>query len=404
MVLLELLPLACLADTINFGLLRGTLGVQAGLEFTDNLNNSESDRISNVDWILGPTFNGGLTLPIHIAGTGGEQMTIRTGFAYNEKYSLNGNGHTRSFSSPVTAELFVPLTVGLWRLSLSDSFSFKNDELELAVGLNEATTEQYRNLVAVNASRNFGKATISLRGDRTDTISPTDPDQETTVYQFSFTPSLLIRDRYSLFWANTYALTYQADPDLQDSEGWSSSIGVSGLLTPRLSGVISIGFSHSRIKSQVLGPGDGIFGGIFDKEVLRADNVDGITSSIGLSYANELNPNTTYSISMFNSPGVTAVLKSSSVTEVYGATLRINHLLTPTVTLSPAFTWTHAESLGRDSSGEVTDLFAIQLGLRRRFTANLTGNFNYQYVLRSSNQPDSNYDVNRLSIRINYTF
>jgi hypothetical protein len=392
------------ADTINFGLLRGTLGVQSGFEWTDNLDNSETDRKENVYWTFGPVFNGGMTLPIRIAGTGGEQMVVQTGFSYSEKYSLNGNGREQSFSSPVTTQVIIPLRIGLWQVSLTDFFAFSNDDLERAVALNESTTEQYNNRAAMTVSRNFGKAVISLQGERRDIFSPKNPEDEETVYQFSITPALLIRDRYSLFWANTYALTYQQDPDSQDSEGWSSAVGISGMLTPQLSGSISVGYAHTSIKKKVIGPGDGIFGGIFDKKFLRPDNVDGITSSIGLSYVNPLNPYTTYSISVFNSPGVTAVLKDSSITEVYGVSLGINHLLTPTITLSPGFTWTHAEYVGRDSAGEVTDLFSARLTLSRRFTANLSGSMDYQYILRDSNLPGSSYYVNRFAIRMTYMF
>jgi len=392
------------AENINFGPLRGTLGVQAGLEYTDNLNNSQSNRVSNIDWLFGPTFNGGIRLPIHFAGTGGEELTINTGLSYSERYSLNGNRHTRSFSSPVTADIYIPVAFGNWRLTIGDSFTFKNDVLEEAVALNQSTTERYQNTLNANLTRSFGKAALTLSGSRTDTISPTDPDLDQTVYQVSFTPSFLIREYYSIFWENSYAWNYLADPDLQDSEGWSSSIGVSGQITPSLNGVMSVGFAHSHIKSAVVGPGDGIFGGVFDPVVKKSDNVDGITSSAALSYSHPLNPNTSYSVSAFNSPGVTAVLKNSSITEVYGMGLIVTHRLTPKVTLSPAFRWTHMEAAGRDNSGQKTDLFSVQLSLQRVISQRILMGLSYIYVSRYSNQPGSTYDVNRLTLKMNYTF
>ncbi|MEI6083978.1 MAG: hypothetical protein WCS70_06720 [Verrucomicrobiota bacterium] len=397
------------AQNINLGPLKGTLGVQAGLEYTDNLNNSETNRVTDFKWRFGPTFNGGLTIPIHIAGTGGEEMTISTGFAYSEEYSLNGNGSTRNFSSPVTADVYIPVAFGEWKLVVNESFTFENNNLDAAVAINESTQsfQQYNNNLSVGLTRNFGRASITFGGGRRDTIAPSEPSLEETVYNFSVTPAFLIRENYSIFWSTSYSLTYQADSQLQDSYGYSSSVGVNGQLTPYLNGTVSVGYSYAHLKTQVIGPGSGIFGGIFDPVTLRADNIEGVTTTIALSYAHPLNPNTSYSISVFNSPGVTSTLTDSSIQSSYGGGLNITHQLTPSTTLSPSFNYFHSQDAGRQPPGataQSTDVFSAQMRLSRTITSRITVTMDYQYILRSSNLPGGNYYVNQVNVYTGYTF
>lgn len=393
----------CFAQNVHWGLLHGNLGIETGLEYTDNLNNNTND-VNNVYWLCTPTFDGGIDLPINIGGDDGEQMSIHTGLSYDQKYSLNGNKSEGGFHTPATANVHIPLSFGEWKIEVDERFSYQNDLLNAAFALNQAQSKQANNALTAALTRSFGKASITVAGSREDLISFTDPNQDTTTYQVSFTLTLLIRDAYSIFWSSTYALTYMTDPKLQDSEGYSSSIGVSGQITPYLNGVVSVGFAHTHLKETVLGPGTGIFGGIFDRKTVAPDNTDGITSSIGLSYSHPLNPYTTYSFSAFNSPGVTALLRSSSITEVYGMGLNITHQLTPKVALSPSFTYTHAQTVGRSSSGEVTDLFSVRLSLQRSISEKLRASVDYSYSSRFSSLPGSTYDRNDVSVRLIYTF
>jgi hypothetical protein len=391
-------------QALDFGPFYGAFGFEAGLEYTDNLENSETNRITNVYWLAGPVFNGGLKLPIRLAGVGGEQMSISTGAAYNRKYSLNGNKNEDGFSAPVVVNTVIPIRLWQWYLQLSDSFTFQNEPLETTVAISEATTEDYNNQAAATFSRNFGRSSINFAASRQDKFSPDTPETEETNYQFSVTPSFLIRENYSIFWATTFGVYLPKDNTKQESRGVTTAIGVSGQLTPYLSGNISVGYGISWLDRVVLGPGDGIFGGIFDKRDIPDDQVNGITSSIGLNYGHPLSPNTTYSISVFRSPGVTAVLKDSNITEIYGVNLGLSHRLRPTVTLSPTFGWVHAEDVGKGGDGEVTDLFFFAIGFSRQLTSRVAFTADYRFQHRLSNLEGEDYLVNQVTCKFRYTF
>lgn len=394
---------------INWWLFHGTLGYESGFEYTDNLDNNTA-YTENVYWFHRPVIEGGIELPIPIqiqssaTGSEADTLTINTGVSYDVKYSASGNKRQDGFSSPVSADLRIPFSIGNWKILVTDGFSFKNNNLEAAVQVNEESIEQYQNLAAINVTRNYGAMVISMSAQRTDDWSPGNPDLENTVQQVTFTPGILIRNTYTLFWQNSYAWVHQVSRSLQDSEGYASSIGVSGQLAPTLNGTVSLGYSHSTLKQKVTGPGDGIFGGIFDPKIIEKDNVDGVTSILALNYAHPVNPNTAYTLSLYYTPGVTAVLKNSSLNTTYGVVVSIAHRLTKTVTLEPVFRWTHSEAVGRSSSGEVTDVFGVTFGLNREFTQHIRGRINYSYLNRLSNLDLGSYDVNLVTLALTYYF
>lgn len=392
------------ARAMSFGPFSGRLSVEAGLEYTDNLNNTETNRIQNLYWLFGPVFNGGLALPVRIVGTGGEQLRIDAAASYNRKYSLNGNKHEEGFSGPVNVSLTFPLRIFHWTFLLWDNFSFRNDPLERFVAIADPSSEEYNNTAGASLSRSFGRAALDFSASRQDKFSPDVPETEEVNYQLSVTPSVLIREQYSVFWRTTYGMYLPEDPKKQESRGLTTEIGVNGQLTPFLSGTLSIGYGVSWLDQRVLGPGDGIFGGIFDRRQIPDDRVDGITSTVGLNYLHPLNPNTTYAISFFRSPGVTAALKDSNITEVYGVRLAIAHQLRRDVVLTPNFGWVHSEDVGKEGAGEVSDLFYFGLGFRRRLTARITFEVDYRFQARLSNQEGDSYETNRLSVKARYDF
>ena len=389
------------AQNLRWGPFKMDLGFTTGFEFTDNVNSTEDNREADVKLTIGPTLSGGITLPFRFYG--GEKLTIQTSVSYSYKISLTQENE-ETFSGPISVSGVIPIQLLNWRITAADGFTFRNDPLESLVALTEEEAEQYSNIATITATRNFGRVSLSLSGSRKDTFAPDVPDLEETQYVVSVTPAYFFRDNYSLFWRNSVGIVLPKSPGRQDSEGWSSEVGVSGQITPNLSGSISVGYAHTHLNEKKLGPGDGIFGGIFDQEILPADNIDGISSNVGVTYSNPLRPNTSYSISVFHTPGVTAVLNDSNVQQVTGATLGIAHRLNPRITLSPVFTWTHAEDAGSGGSGEITDLFAFGIGLSRRFGTRIGGSINYRFQTRFSNIEGSDYYVNRISANLNFSF
>jgi hypothetical protein len=191
-----------------------------------------------------------------------------------------------------------------------------------------------------------------------------------------------------VFLSATYGFNEYSDSERRESAGISLSIGLSGQIMQSLSGSISVGYAVTDIEAG---------------RTNDAERVDGVTSSIGLSYAHPLRPNTTHGISFSRSPGITAILEDSDLTEVTGISYTISHLLSREITLTPSIGWFHAEDIG-GSTGEIVDTIDIGFGLSKRFTRQLSGSMNYRFQSRSSNLKGQSYDTNRINISLTYTF
>ena len=373
--------LAANAQNVRWGPFRMNLGFTVGAEFDDNVNTSEKSPKADVKLRLGPTISGGIFLPF----AGGQQFTLSLSATYEK--SLTGNDDD-SFGAPMAATLTLPIYIQEWTVVLSDSFSFTNDPLEQTFAYNRNQATEYSNTAFLSATRQMGKFAATIAASRNDTFYPDDPDQEETIYQFSFTPAFFLREGYSIFWRNSYAITELADPTQRDVIGYSSEVGLSGQITPSLAGSISAGWSHSELEAT---------------KTNGVDHIDGISSSIALSYTHPLRPNTSHSISFFRSPGVTAVLKDSNITETIGVTYSLAHRLNRYITIVPTVSWSNLKDIG-GGGGEKADIWDVGFGLSRAFTQHLSGSLAYRYQTRSSNLPDQSYDVNRVTVDFNYTF
>lgn|GEM_PF-1415768 len=392
-------------QTIVLGPLHGDLGVQAGFQYTDNISNTSSNKQSDLSLLVGPTFNGGLTLPVHFGSSMSDEMTLGAGVSYQEQFSVTSNYMKQTFNSPVNVNLMIPVRVYEWKVTISDSFSFDNTSLDSAVLAGQQQVEQYINTASINAERNFGKAGISLGVERIDKFSSL-PSNEETDYQLSVSPYFTLRENYKLFWTTTYGLVFPSpnDPTRQNVESITSEVGVSGQITPAFNGSISLGYGLSHLYEKRVGSGSGIFGGIFDPIVLPQQNFSGISSSIAGSYTHPLHPNTSYSISAYRSPGVTALISGSSVQAVTGVSLGLAHKLSSTLTLAPVFQWTYIESLGISSNHERENLFSMSIALSRQLTSRLSASIQYQYVSRMSSIPGNTFDVTQITGQANYRF
>ena len=371
---------AVIADNFQWGPFRGTAGVSAGADYRDNANTSEHHPKSDVTLTIGPTITGGMYLPF----AGGEQFNLTMSASYS--HSLNGV-QPDSFGAPMTAALTLPMYIEQWTVVLADSFNFKNDPLESTFAVNRTQVEQFSNVGSASATRQLGKFAVTLATSRNDNWFPNDPSQEETDYQFSFTPSFSLREGYSVFLRNSYGITLLADPTLRDSTGISIEAGVNGQISPSLNGTISLGWSHSELAAT---------------KTNAVDHIDGISSTVSVSYTHPLRPNTTHTIAFFRSPGVTLLLKDSNITETTGFAYIIAHRLSRHLTLSPNVTWTHLQSLS--GSKEIADLMQVGFSLDRQFTKHLSSSVTYRYQLRSSNLPNSSYQVNDVSLNFNYSF
>jgi hypothetical protein len=371
------------AQNLRWGPVNMSLGVSVGATYEDNANLSENNPKGDVTLDMGPTLNGAITLPF----AGGEQFTLGMSATYSKSLT---RAKPDSFGAPLTAALTLPIYLGKWSVVLSDTFGFTNDPLESTFAASRNQVKQYSNSALASATRQFGKFGLTLAAQRSDKWVPDFPQQEEIDYQVSVTPAIFLREGFSVFLRNTLGWVLPADKlTRSDTTGWSSELGISGQITPSLSGSISAGFSHSHVEAYGTN---------------TAQNIDGISSSLGLSYTHPLRPNTTHSISFSRSPGVTAMLNNSNIQEAHGVTYGIAHRLNRYITLTPTVGWTHFEDVGRGGAGEKADIVSVGIGLSRQITRKLSGSMSYQFQTRSSNIANGSYDVNRVQMSLHYTF
>jgi len=369
-------------ENIQWGPFRMNAGFTAGADFRDNANTSEHNPKSDVLLTLGPTINGGMYLPF----SGGEQFTLTMAAVYT--HSVEGVTGD-SFGAPLTATLSLPIYVAQWNLLFTDSFNFTNDPLEKTFAFNQTKITEYSDIATASATHQFGKFGVTFAAQRYETYFPSDPDQQETDYTFSFTPSYTLREGYSVFIRSAYGITYLQDPLLQDSQGYSIDLGLTGQITPALFGTISGGWTHENLDASGTN---------------KATVVTGIDSTVTLSYSHPLRPNTTHSLSFFRNPGVPLLLKSSSISQATGVSYTISHRLNRYVTLSPNISYTLIKSLGGPPPLETADFVQVGFTLQRTFTERLGGTFSYRYQVRSSDIPNASYTVNDISVNLNYRF
>ena len=411
-VALLFLPVTARGDSFKIGPIYGNLGYQAGFQYTDNLNNNVKKQ-SDFTPIFGPTIDIGVSQTerglLGAATPSGDELSLRVGLSYSIKPHLNTNWFETTFSSPIMADFHIPIKLKYddWKGSIGESFNYNNSSLENAVLAGQKTSQaaQYNNDVSANLERNLGRASIAFTLDRIDKLAPSQPSLAETDYQVSVTPSFKLRENYQVFWGTTYGLVFPEDRTRQNVQSLTSSIGVSGQITPAFSGSLSLGYGVSHLSEKVLGPGqEGVFGGIFNPLVLPAQNFGGISSSLAGSYTHPLHPNTTYSVSVAHSPGITALLSSSSIQSITSVSLALAHQLTQKTVLMPLIQYSNIQALGVSSNHEQENLISMQMGLSRSISEHLQWSATYQYVSRISNLPLMTYSTTLATVLANYHF
>jgi hypothetical protein len=361
------------------------LGISTGLEFTDNWDQSQTNREWDLKWTLTPNIAETYKLPF-----GNSQLTLANSFTF--KRSLLGR-EDDTFDSPASANLGLAGRLGGWDFTLSEMFSFNNQPLESTLAIGEQKTAQYSNTARLSMDRRFGKLGLALGFRRSDEISPEEPDTEETTYELSATPSYYFSPDLSLFWSHTIGLVKPSDPARSDSIGYSTSIGLNGRITQTLSGSVGAGFTLTHL--------DPISNTTTN---IPAEDLPGFNAVLALNYAHPLRPNTTHSLSLAHSPGVTALLNESNAQEVTSATYMLLHRLNRGLTLSPSVQWTHLRDIGSGGAGEVTDLIRLGASLGGPVTDEISFSLNYFYQTRMSNLPEETYDAHQLNLNFSQRF
>jgi hypothetical protein len=369
------------AQFLKLGPVEFRMSASVSLEYNDNVNTAENSADRKSDYLL--RVSPGLTGSMRLGLAGGQQLSLSTSFTYSK--SLSGNRETEGFGAPATVSLSLPLQVGEWTLLVSDTFSMRNDAVEELVAIQQAQVVTYNNTASLTARRPLaGRWDIAAAASRRDKISPDIPDLDETLYNFIVTPGVTLPNNYHLGLALSYGLNDVPSTSPRDEgQFYGANVVLSGQFTPSMGGFISLGYALAMIDT-----------------ASGTESVGGISSAVGLSYAHPLRPLTSHSISVFRSPGVTGVLTSPNVTEIYGVGYTISHQLNRYVTLSPTFRYNHLRAIGGNQ--ERADFFTVDFNLSYRITRRLASFFNYRYAQRDSNLAGSSYEQNRMRVGFSY--
>ncbi len=375
---------------------RSTVGFGTSVTYTDNVDLKEHHPKSDTLVDFGPTIamdvglNQGAGPTVRLPG--GEEFSVRLNLNVGTTYSVR-SGLVQTYGAPISANATIPLYIHYlgWTVALSDNFNSTRRTLDTTFGFGTRDIPVYDNDATLSAYQSFGRITLTLAAVRSDQIVQDHQfgDQQYTRYSFSMTPSYAINETLSAFWANSYNITKVNTSNGQNSQSWSSSVGVNGLITRQISGSVSVGYTHNTTEGTNGAP---------------ASVNDGINNAINLNYANPLRPETSYSLSFFHNLDVPTGLVGSSVTEAYGANFVISHQLSPLLTLAPRVSWIHQNSLQSVAPAETVDIITVGLGFTRQFSSHLSASLQYNYQTRNSNINGQSYEENRVSISANYTF
>ena len=360
--------------TPSFTVMQPRFGISTGLEYTDNWDQSETNREYDLRWTITPSIAETFKLPF-----GNAQLTLANSFTF--KKSLLGREED-TFDSPASATFGLVGRLGGWQVGISETVTFNNQPLESTLAIGEKKTAQYNSTAALTMSRQMGKLGLALAFQRMDIFAPEEPDTEETSYQFTVTPSYYFNPNLSLFWSHTIGMVQPKDPTRSDSIGYSTSIGLNGRITQTISGSVGIGYTYTH-----LDPINTVTTNI------PAQELPGLNAVLALAYAHPLRPNTTHSLTLAHSPGVTALLNDSNVQESTSATYALLHRLSHGLTVSPSVSWTHVKDVGDGGSGEDTHLVRIGFTLGGAVTDRLGVSLNYFYQTRMSNLPVETYDA-----------
>ena len=387
------------ADTVTFGPLRLKLGVEAGIEYRDNYNNSATNPESNFYWTFGPIIQGQFAFPLRFRWQGEEELTLSTSFAYQHKYSFKKKDET-TFIAPIAIGLRLPLYAGPWLIEAIDTFTFSNEPLESQITVNTEQMVQYSNTATLSGTRRFGRFVLNLQTQRMDKWSPDTPGNDETVYTFSAIPSYYLNETISLFWNNSIGFIFPENKKLvsggvemdnrSDGVNVTSMVGVSGQITPVISGSVGGGIVHSQ------------FGAVGTNS--PPQSFTGVSGMANLSYAHPLRPNTTHSIGGYYSPSITAMLNRSNFQTSYGVHYQVSHRLNRNMIISSDIGWVHTQDISYGGSKEQNDLIAVGLALSRSLSKHLSANFRYRYQTRMSNLPGGSYDANQINFGLRYMF
>jgi hypothetical protein len=381
------------AETLNLGPLKVSLGLEVGVEYDDNINNSEQDPRSDVAFFYGPTIGMAMELPLRVGVGREEPFVARTSFGFRQKQYSRGAGQEDMFNAPVSLILMQSLHLGEWVVTVSDNFAFNNDVLESAAAAGARTLNQYTNTGSVSGTRRFGRFVLTLSGQRMDRWVPQSISLEETTYSFSVIPAVFLKDNMSVFWSTSTGFVFPVDySSRSDGVNMTTMFGISGQITPALSGSVGVGYVHSEFDVIHSPTGDTPGGGI-----------DSMSGQMNVNYAHPLRPNTTHTFSVYYSPGVTATLNNSNYQTSYGARYMIIHFLNRRITLSPTVSWSHTQDEG-GTSGQKVDMLGFQVGVSYLFTRHLSGAISYRLQNRISNLPNGSYDKNLISTSLSYTF
>jgi len=359
--------------TVRLGLTDVIVQAVGALEYVDNLNLSQSDPMADVIGSVTPRLYANRYLDeMHRA-------SLQTGTRFS-KYFDNGNLDT---ADPYFGG---DLLFGLRNLSLalSDYFVRSSDPALTDFAADQPQVVRYNNSFTASAARQFGKFTGVAGYSRTDQ----NYDSEEYARLDSASNGAFARVGWPWTASRQAFLAYervQRDYDSEIQPDYSSDdirLGVQDQLTEHLSGQLNGGYLMRDYEGAAQG----------DKEALD-DFV------LGASLRHEIRESTVQTLRASKAPS-----DNPNANFFQRVTLgwQLTHLLRTDLPAYVGVNWTALDGSGQED--EQADIWAYIAGLSYPIARSTSLRLSYRYAMRESNIETHDYEQNRVTLAIGYTF
>ena len=360
-----------------YNLKLGPIGLRASTalsaEYTDNVNLGGLNTGGDV--ILRPSLNSRLVWPV----TDKNVLNLNLGAGYS--YYVDHSRYNRLFLSPDT-ELAFDVYLGDFLIDLHDRVSITENAYQDPTLSGNGDYAQFQNDAGVSGLWDLNKVVLNFGYDHVDYASlSSSSSQRDGSSELAFTSfGVRLRPDMMLGLVLGGGLISYGSGFANDARQWSAGGFYSLQFSEYLNGRVDLGYT-------TYSPDTG--GGLPDSS--------GIYAQVSLNH--RLNRFVSYSLS----GGQTVSLSFFGGSyEIDSVNLQFNWNVLRKISVGTTFLFEHGSQLY--ATQEVFNRVGGGINIGRAITRKLSAGLGYQYLLRSSNQPNADYTVNTVSLNLGYQF
>lgn len=358
---------------------RMTVRPSLGLDWNDNINNSDTDKES--DFILKPFLQLGMTYPI----TQVNLLAVNLGIGYDYYFDHHDESAWRiQTGSALSFDIFVKDFV----INLHDRISYSRDSSQEAAVANTSDFGNFENTIGVLTAWNLAKGTVSLGYDHQNVISgESDFDSQNHASEIVLLRgSYLVHPQVQTGLEGTVSFTKYDQPTLNDNTAYSIGPFVSWQPGSALNVMLRGGYVYYDFQQT--------------STSIQTENL----STYYFDFT--VNHDATEVISYGFSAGrnVRLGVEADAIEEWYvrpNVTWRIfQH-----ISLNTGLSYEHGDQGAGDITGglvETYDWFGATIGVNWPIMKRLALGLNYRITLRDSDLPDRGYTQNVIGLTASY--